>query len=185
MDVSGYYSGQLNSSNGIVPYSRDYVGSIKLIEDSGFIPFKNKKPLNSTLNQIFEEFRDKTGFDVDVQELKDEFLDKNPKTRSAMNLYNSLASTFSNDVDNPSAIEDFLNEKIDEYVSAKDTNGDKALTSSETDLNTTLFTEIDSNKDDNIDINEIKSNFYDKFNSLKNILNYFKANPGNLIDTYA
>ena len=171
MEVSGYYSGQLNRGNGIIPYSRDYVGSVQLIEDSGFIPFKNKKPLNSTLNQIFEEFKDKTGFNVDVQELKDEFLDKNPKTRSAMNLYNSLASTFSSDVDSPSAIENFLNKKIDEYVSAKDTDDDKALTSSEADLNTTLFTEINSNKDDNIDVKEIKNNFYDKFNSLKNILN--------------
>ncbi len=184
MGVSGYYADQLNS-NAIKPYSKNYVGGIQLIEKSGFDPFKKKSPLNSTLNQIFEEFKEKTGFEVDVKELKDEFLDKNPPTRNALNLYNSLESTFSGNLADPSAIESFLNEKIDEYVSKNDTDDDMALSTRESDLETTLFTDIDKNKDDKIDTNEMKSNFYDKFDSLKNILNYFKTNPGTLIDKYA
>jgi len=184
MDILGAYSGQL-SANAVAPYSNDYVGGVQLIEKSGFIPFKDKNPLNSTLNQVFEEFKEKTGFDVDVKELKDEFLDKNPRTRSAMTLYNSLESTFSSNRGASSAIESFLNEKIDEYVSENDEDGDGVLNAEEGELDETLFAEIDKDKDKKIDASEMKNNFYDKFNSLNNILNYFKTNQGSLVDTYA
>ena len=185
MDVSNAYSSQLGSSSAVSKYSNDYVGGVQLIEKSGFVPFKDKNPLNSTLNQIFDEFKEKTGFDVDVKELKDEFLDKNPRTRGAMSLYNSLESTFSNSPDTTSAIESFLNEKIDQYAVENDEDEDGTLSLDEAEIDETLFADIDKDKDNNIDTNEIKSNFYDKFDSLKNILNYFKTNPGTLVDTYA
>lgn len=184
MDVSGYYSGLLNQT-AVIPYTQDFVGGVQLIEKSGFLPFKDKEPLNSTLNQIFEEFKQKTGFEVNISELKDEFLDKNPQTRNAMNLYNSLENTFSNKLNEPSAIENFLNEKIDEYITDYDTDNDKELNNEELNINDERFNEIDSGKDRKINANEIKDNFYGKFNSLKNILNYFKANPGTFLDTYA
>jgi len=184
MDVSSYYSGLLNQT-AVTPYSQDFVGGVQLIEKSGFLPFKEKEPLNSTLNQIFEEFKQKTGFDVDVNELKNEFLDNNPQTRNAMNLYNSLENTFSSKLNEPSAIENFLNDKIDEYISDYDTDNDNELNTEEIDITDTKFKEIDKEKNGKINSDEIKNNFYEKFNSLKNILNYFKTNPGTLLDTYA
>ncbi len=186
MDVTGYVSGQLNRSGGaVVPYTKNYVGGVQLIEDSGFQPFSDKQPLNSTLNQVFETFREKTGFDVDSESLRDQFLERNPATRNAMNLYNALGTTFTSRLGAGAPIEDFLNERIETFIAEADEDEDGGLNRSESNLDEMDFINADRNDDDRIDSDEMKDTLYNGFNSLKNILNHFRNNPGTFVDMYA
>lgn len=185
MDVTGYISNQLNG-NLNVPYSRDYLGSIQLLENSGFNPFSDTSPLNSTLYQIFNRFVEKTGLNTDANTLKDEFLEENPSTRQAVNLYGSLENTFAiRNAGEQAAIVDFLNQKIDDFITEKDTDDSGTLTQSESKLTETLFQNIDSNRDEEINAQEMENNFYSNFTQLNNVLNYFQNTPGTLINILA
>ncbi len=183
MEITSYASELVEQS--LVPkYSRDYVGGVQLLEKSGFSPFKEKEPLNSALNQVFDKFVKKTGFNLNAEELKSEFLNKNPDVKRALNLYNALETTFSPKQTGKNAkIVEFLNSKIEEYVSTYDKNSDGYLTKEE--AKDIELSTLDTNKDQKVNAEEIKSDFYNNFKELENIINYFKNSPGSFVDIYA
>ncbi|MCP5103439.1 MAG: hypothetical protein GY950_08675 [bacterium] len=167
------------------PYTRDYVGAVKLLENSGFSPFADSSPLNSTLNQVFSRFVEKTGLANDTNTLRDEFLAENPSTQRALGLYGALESTFgSRGASEQSAIVDFLNTKIDDFITTNDQNDDDTLTLEESQLTPTLFEEADANSDFQVNAEELQGNFYNDFQELGGVLNYFRTTPGTLLDVY-
>ena len=176
---------QLNRSNSAT-YSTDYLGAVRLLENSGFSPYTdNNSPLSATLNQVFTRFIEKTGLGTDANTLQDEFLGGNSSTRRAMGLYSALENTFgSRGKGEQAAIVDFLNTKIDDYISTKDQNSDSMLTLEESELTPTLFEEADANRDSQLNAEEMRNNFYNSFQELSNVLNYFRSTPGILIDVY-
>ena len=183
MEITSYASELIEQS--LVPkYTKDFVGGVQLLEKSGFFPFQEKEPLNSALNQVFDKFIKKTGLNLNKDELKAEFLEKNPDVKRALNLYNALETTFSPKITGKDAkIVDFLNSKIEEYVSTYDKNSNGYLTKKEAgDLD---ISSLNKNNDNMVDVEEIKSDFYNNFKELKNIINYFKNSPGSFVDIYA
>jgi hypothetical protein len=185
MDVLGYISNQLDG-NRAIPYTKDYLGAVQLLEGSGFSPFSDTSPLSSTLYQIFNRFVEKTGLDTNPNVLKDEFLEQNPSSRQAINLYGALENTFAaRGVGEKAVIVDFLNKRIDEFVTEKDTDETNTLTREESGLTDRLFQTIDANRDEEINAEEIQDNFYTNFTQLNNVLNYFQNTPGALIDVFA
>ena len=167
-------------------YSTDFVGASRMLEDAGFSPFTQSSPLDSTLTQIFDRFVQKTGLDSNSNDLKDEFLQEHPTVRQALGLYNSLENTFSNRTSGQqAAIVDFLNTKIDEFATEKDTNSDSLLTQEESGLDDTLFSQVDRDQDNRVTTDELRNNFYNNFTELNNVLNYFQGNRGVLIDVFA
>jgi hypothetical protein len=156
-----------------------------MLEDSGFSPFAQSGPLDSTLTQIFDRFVQKTGLGTDSTTLKNEYLDENPAMQRAMNLYDSMENTFAGrGAGEKAAIVDFLNTKIDEYVATKDQDGDNTLTLEESEFTETLFEEADADRDAQLSTEEVKNNFYEGFQQLNNVLDYFRNTRGNLIDIY-
>lgn len=175
---------QLNRG-GAVPYTRDYVGATRLLEDSGFSPFTGGSPLGSTLNQVFSRFVEKTGLGTDASALRDEFLKENSTARRALGLYNALENTFgARGESEKAAIVDFLNTKIEDFVATNDQNSDSMLTLEESALSPTLFEEADRNRDSQLNAEELRNNFYNNFQELNNVMNYFQSTPGILIDIY-
>jgi hypothetical protein len=185
LDIANYISNQFGS-NVTASYSADYVGAVQLLENSGFSPFSDSSPLNSTLNQVFDRFVRKTGLDTTSNQLTDEFLEENSSTRRALNLYSALENTFSSrSAGQKSAIVNFLNTKIDEFISTKDSNDlNTTLNQEESGFDDTLFDEIDADRDQEISAEELRSNFLEDFKELDNILNYFQSNKGVLIDVF-
>ncbi len=175
---------QLNRG-GAVPYSQDYVGSVKLLENSGFSPFTDGSPLGSTLNQVFSRFVEKTGIGTDAAALKTEFLGENPPAQRAMGLYNALENTFgARGEGEQAAVVDFLNTKIDDFVAAKDQDSDNMLTLEESEISPTLFEEADRNRDSQLNSEELRNNFYNNSRELSSVMNYFQSTPGVLLDIY-
>jgi hypothetical protein len=183
--VASYIDSQLPGQSS-VNYTTDYVGAVKLLENSGFSPFEGSgSPLNATLNQIFDRFVQKTGLDTTSNKLKDDFLQENPKTQQALNLYSGLENTFAvKSSGDQAAIVDFLNFKIDDFVTTNDSDQNNTLTQEESSLSDTLFQEIDADRNSEITGTELKDNFFNNFNELNNVLNYFQSNRGILIDVY-
>ncbi len=183
-NIEGYISNQLDggvSGN----YTTDYVGAVKLLETSGFSPFSDSSPLGATLSQIFDRFVQKTGLDTTSNKLKDEFLQENPTTQQALDLYSALENTFSTKtIGEKASIVDFLNTKIDDFVTTKDSDTNNTLNQEESGLTDTLFLEVDADKDSEISGDELRNNFYSNFNELNNVLNYFQNTRGVLIDVY-
>ena len=185
MDVLGYISNQVDASR-TIPYTKDYLGAVQLLEGSGFNPFSGTSPLNSTLSQIFNRFVEKTGLDTNANVLKDEFLEQNPAERKALSLYGALENTFaSRGAGEKTIIVDFLNQKIDEFITENDTDETGTLTRKESGLTGRLFQSIDANRDEEINAEEIQDNFYTNFTQLNNVLDYFQNTPGALIDIFA
>ncbi len=189
MNISGSIANQLNNldqnSVGNVNATQDYLGSVKILEKAGFSPFIESSPLKSTLYRIFDRFVQKTGIDTTGSQLKDEYLEKNPPARRAVNLYNALENTFASRGNGEKArIVDFLNSQIDEYVSSKDSNSDTALTGEESGLSETLFAAMDSNRDSKVNAQEMRKNFYNNFTEMNYALDYFQNNRGVLVDIY-
>ncbi|MCP5052255.1 MAG: hypothetical protein GY940_34120 [bacterium] len=184
LNVASYISSQLDG-NVSPSYSADYVGAVQLLENTGFSPFSDASPLNSTLNQVFDRFVRKTGLDTTSNKLTDEFLQENPGTRRALNLYSALENTFSTrSAGQKSAIVDFLNTKIDEFVSTKDSNQNNTLSREEAGIDETLFDEIDDDRDLEINNDELRNNVLADFKEFNNILNYFQNGRGVLIDVF-
>jgi hypothetical protein len=186
MNVYEYAASQLDLNQTTTPtYTRDYVGAVQMLEDSGFSPFAQTSPLDSTLTQIFDRFVQKTGLGTDSNTLKNEYLDENPAMQRAMNLYDSLENTFAGrGAGEKAAIVDFLNTKIDEYFENQDENSDSTLTLEESDFTETLFEEADANRDAQLSTEEVRNNFYQGFQQLNNVLDYFRNTRGNLVDIY-
>lgn len=178
-------SAQLNRSSSTT-YSKDYLGAVRLLENSGFSPYaESSSPLGATLNQVFTRFVEKTGLGTDASTLQNEFLGGNYSARRAMGLYSALENTFgSRGKGEQAAIVDFLNTKIDDYISTKDQNSDSMLTLEESELTPTLFEEADANRDSQLNAEEMRNNFYSNFRELNNVLDYFRSTPGILIDVY-
>ncbi len=176
---------QLNRGQ-TVPYTRDYVGAVQLLEDSGFSPFGDTSPLSATLNQVFSRFVEKTGLGVDSNTLRDEFLAGNPTTRRALRLYEALENTFSSRrVGEQAAIVDFLNTKIDDFIATKDRDSDDLLALEESAMPPTLFEEADANRDSQLNSEELRNNFFNNFPELNNVMNYFRSTRGLLVDVFA
>lgn len=176
---------QLNRGQ-TVPYTRDYVGAVQLLEDSGFSPFGDTSPLSATLNQVFSRFVEKTGLGADSNTLRDEFLAENPATQRALGLYQALENTFSSrGAGEQAAIVDFLNTKIEDFIATKDQNSDDELTLEESELTPTLFEEADANRDSQLNTEELGNNFFNDFPELNNVMNYFRSTPGLLLDVFA
>ena len=185
MNVAGYITSQLENSVAI-PYHRDYLGSVQLLQNSGFTPYTDTSPMNSTLYRIFNRFVERTGLNTNPNALKDDFLKENPPSRQAINLYDSLENTFaSRGSGEKAAIVDFLNKKIDEFISDKDTDDSGSLSADESGITATLFQTIDTNRNNEINAQEMRDNFYTNFSQLNNVLNYFQNTPGVLIDVTA
>jgi len=175
---------QLNRG-GVVPYTRDYVGAVKLLENSGFSPLTGGSPLGSTLNRVFSRFVEKTGLGTDASTLRNEFLAENSTTRRAMGLYRALENTFgARGESEQAAIVDFLNTKIEDFVTAKDQNDDGMLTLEESELSPALFIEADRNRDSQLSAEELRNNFYNNFQELNNVMNYFQTTRGILVNVY-
>jgi len=175
---------QLNRG-GVVPYTRDYVGAVKLLENSGFSPFTGGSPLGSTLNRVFSRFVEKTGLGADASILRNEYLEENSIARRALGLYNALENTFgARGESEKAAIVDFLDTKIEEFVAAKDQDDDGMLTLEESELSPTLFKEADRDRDSQLSAEELRNHFYNNFPELNNVMNYFQSTPGILIDVY-
>lgn len=186
-NIASYINSNLDQlgTNAAV-YSTDFVGASRMLEDAGFNPFTQTSPLDSTLSQIFDRFVQKTGLDSNSNDLKDEFLQENPTTRQALGLYNSLENTFgSKSAGQQAAIVDFLNTKIDEFLTDQDEDSDSLLTQQESGLDDTLFNQVDKDQDYKISTEELKNNFYNNFAELNNVLNYFQGNRGVLVDIFA
>lgn len=185
MDVLGYISNQVDGIR-TIPYTKDYLGAVQLLEGSGFNPFFDTSPLNSTLYQIFNRFVEKTGLDTNTNVLKDEFLEQNPAARQAISLYGALENTFaSRGAGEKAVIVDFLNQKIAEFITENDIDETNTLTREESGLTERLFQTIDANRDEEINAEEIQDNFYTNFTQLNNVLDYFQHTPGALIDIFA
>jgi hypothetical protein len=182
--VNSYIANQLNG-NVSTKYGTDYVGSVQLLEKSGFSPFTDASPYSSTLNQVFDSFVQKTGLDSTATKLKDEYLGKNPSTQRALNLYSALENTFATKTPGEkSSIVGFLNTKIDDLFTAKDADGTKTLNQKESGFSDSYFLEVDKNNDAQISVDEMKNNFYGTYSQLNNVLDYFQSNRGVLLDTY-
>lgn len=185
MEVQGFIANQLDSNAARI-YTPDYLGSVQLLEKSGFSPFTRSSPLESTLFQVFNRFVEKTGLNADSNQLKDEYLTENPSVQRAVDLYSALDNSFAaRGAGEKAAIVDFLNSKIDDYITEKDANENKTLSRDESGFSQTLFRAIDANRDAEIDTEEIQDNFYNDFSQLNNVLNYFQSTPGVLVDMYA
>jgi hypothetical protein len=186
MDVAAYISNQLDSTR-TISYTKDYLGATQLLENSGFSPYADStSPFSSTLYQIFNRFVEKTGLNTNPNTLKDEFLEQNPSSRQAIDLYGALENTFAAQGPGEKAIiVDFLNKKIDEFITENDADKTGTLTFDEADFTDTLFQTIDTNQDEEITASEIQDNFYNNFTQLHNVLNYFQNTRGVLIDIFA
>lgn len=186
MNVYEYAASQLDLNKTAAPtYTRDYVGAVQMLEDSGFSPFTQSSPLDSTLTQIFDRFVQKTGLGTDANTLRSQYLEENPAMQRAMNLYDSLENTFaSRGAGEKAAIVDFLNTKIDDYFASKDQNNDNTLTLDESEFSETLFEEADANRDAQLSTEEVRNNFYQGFQQLNNVMDYFRNTRGNLVDIY-
>ncbi len=183
-DMLGYMTENLNRGS-VAPFTKDYLGAVRFLEESGFSPYKSEGPLSSTLNQVFDRFVQKTGIGSDSGSLKNAYLTANPTAQRAMDLYSSLENTFSARRPNDqAAIVDFLNTKIDEYVTEKDLDSDEVLTLQESSFSDSLFEEVDADKDSRVNADELKDNFYDNYQQMNNVLNYFQQTPGVLVDVY-
>ncbi len=185
MDITEYTTQHVNRG-GAAAYTQDYLGAVRMLEESGFSPFSKRSPLNSTLNQVFGRFVEKTGIGEDASVLIDDFLKENPQTQRALNLYGSLENNFTTVGKGQQAeIVEFLNGRIDAYVSQKDQNSDETLTLQESDISETLFEDIDMNNDSQLEADELKRNFYEGYREFSDVLNYFRTTPGVLIDFYS
>ncbi len=185
--ITGYLSNQFDSNVPIKgSYASDYLGSVQLLEKAGFSPFAEKSVIGSTLYQVFDRFVKKTGLDTTANKLKDEYLQDSPSSQHAMNIYSILENTFTpKGPGEKAAIVNFLNSKIDEFVSTKDTDTSGSLTLEESGINESIFKNLDTNRDNQINASEMKKSFYEDFKQLNYVLDYFQNTPGTLVDTYA
>lgn len=186
MDVLEYTAGQLNANRADTStYTPDMVGAVQLLEDSGFAPFSQNSPLDSSLTQIFDRFIQKTGLATDAGALKDDFLAANSNIQRSLGVYDALENTFSSrGSGDKAAIVDFLNTKIDDYFAERDQNSDTTLTLEESGFSETLFEEADADGDAQLSSQETRDNFYEGYRQLNNVLDYFRNSTGNLVDTY-
>ena len=169
MIVNPDYSSALRAGRSVQPYNQDYIGSIKLLENSGFSPFEEKSPINSTLNQIFSQFTEKNNLDTSSTELRSEFYEKNPSVRRALFTYDALEKAFSpKSAGKTSPIIDFLNDKLES--SKQNDVQPQAAAGAETQSTPRSVSGIDFARD---------------FAPLRNISEYFGTAIGTLVDTYA
>ncbi|MCP4154012.1 MAG: hypothetical protein GY757_40170 [bacterium] len=184
MDVTEYAAYTVNQQ-GVVPYTKDYVGGVRLLQDSQFFPFKQDSPFGSTITQVFDEFIQKTGIGLDAETLRGDFLEEYPSTQRALDLYGALKNNFTpKGAGEKATIVDFLNNQLDEYIETNDTDQDQALTLVETDMDADIFEATDADNDLRITADEMKNNFYENYEELDNVMNYFRSNSGSLVDTY-
>ncbi|MGE5344265.1 MAG: hypothetical protein ACM3SY_22590 [Candidatus Omnitrophota bacterium] len=186
--ILGYISNQydMGTAASMSPYPSDYLGSVQLLQNSGFSPLSDSSPLNSTLYEVFNRFVQKTGLDTTASKLKDEYLASNPSMQRAIDLYSALENTFASKAPGEqAAIVDFLNGKIEDFVTEKDTDQSGTLTQEEAGVDQTLFRSIDADNDNTINSEEMESHFYSDFTQLNNVLNYFQSTSGALLDLYA
>jgi len=185
MNVPGNIANQL-SNNNTIPYNKDFLSSVQLLENAGFAPFTDSSPMNSTLYQIFDRFVERTGLNTNSNVLKDDFLKENPSSRQAIYLYDTLENTFATRGTGERAlIVDFLNKKIDQSITDKDIDESGTLTAVESGINESLFQDIDADGNNEINAQEMKNNFFNDFTQFNSVLNYFRNTSGNLVDTYA
>jgi len=183
-DVTNFIPNQF-AGNQTQNYTTDFIGSVKLLEDSGFNPYRGGSPLSGTLNQVFDRFVQKTGLDTTASKLTDEFLLNNPTTRNALGVYDALENTFaSRNAGQQSAIVDFLSSKIDTLMTDRDTDQNSSLNLLESGFSRSIFDQIDRDEDLEISGDEFKNDFFNSFSELNNVLNYFQSNRGVLLDTY-
>ncbi len=181
---ANYIASQLGG-NVSANYATDYMGSVQMLERSGFSPFTDGSPLSATLNQIFDRFVQKTGLDSTSSKLKDEYLQQNPNTQRALNLYGALENTFATKNSGEKAsIVNFLNTKIDDLFTGKDADKNKTLSQKESGFENSYFLEMDKNNDAQISTDELKNNFYSTYSQLNNVLDYFQTTRGLIVDTY-
>lgn len=179
--VLDYTSEQLN--RGVSVYTRDFVGSVRMLEDAGFSPFTKKSPLDSTISQVFSRFVEKTGIADNVDTLRNNFLEQYPGTQRALDLYSSLQNTFApRGAGEKAAIVDFLNARIDDYISQKDKNDDQMLTLEESNFSESLFEQADADNDRMLNTDELSNNFFENYQSFNNVVNYFRRTTGNIIN---
>ncbi|MCP4213692.1 MAG: hypothetical protein GY765_03500 [bacterium] len=185
MQSTGYVSNQFNDAANI-PYSHDFVGAVQMLGDAGLAPFSDSSPLSSTLSQIFTEFVEKTGLNSDSTTLKNDFLAQTPSAGRAMDLYESLDNTFSARGEGEQAvIVDFLNSRIDSFITDNDQDGDGSLNAEESTLSTDRFNTVDADSNLKLNSEEIQNDFYGGYRELGNVLNHFRSNSGVLLDLYA
>lgn len=185
-NLHGFISGQLDQNSSISSFTPDYVGSVQLLEQAGFSPFTESSPLDSTLYQVFNRFVQKTGLDTTANKLKDDYLQENPSAQRAIDLYSALENTFaSRGSGEQAAIVDFLNTRIDDFVTTRDTDENNILSQEESGLTDTLFREVDADRSGGITAEEFRGNFYNDFNQLNNVLNFFQNTTGTLLDVTA
>jgi len=185
--IAGYVTNQFDRSNiSTNTFPTDYLGSIQLLDKSGFSPYTDNSPTNSVLYSIFNRFVQKTGLDTTANKLKDEYLQNNASAQNAISLYGALENTFATKrPGEQAAIVDFLNTKIEDFITQKDSNQTGSLTQNESGISGEIFNAIDSNRDSVINSQEMQDNFYRDFTQLNNVLNYFQNTSGALIDIYA
>lgn len=177
---------KLNRGN-LGVFNRDFLGSVRMLEESGFTPLSRveQSPLNSTLKQVFSRFVEKTGIGSDAEVLRNEYLERTPSMQRAMDLYSTLQNNFaSRSSGEKAAIVDFLNVKIDEYITEKDKNKDDMLTLEESEFADTLFEEADKDGNSRLNSQEIGSNFFENYQALSNVVSYFQRTPGILVDMF-
>lgn len=179
--VLDYTSEQLNRGVGI--YTRDFVGSVRMLEDAGFSPFTKNSPLDSAITQVFSRFVDKTGIGENTATLRSDFLEQYPGTQRALDLYSSLQNTFaSKGAGEQAGIVDFLNSRIDEYIAEKDQNEDQMLTLEESEFSESLFERADSDSDNQLNTGEISNDFFEKYQAFSNVVHYFQRTPGTIVN---
>lgn len=185
-NLHGFISGQLDQNTSVSNFRPDYLGSVQLLEQAGFSPFTESSPLNSTLFQVFNRFVQKTGLDTTASKLKDDYLQENPSAQRAVDLYSSLENTFaSRGSGEQAAIVDFLNSKIDDFITSRDSDENSILSQEESGLTDTLFQEVDADRSGGVTAEEFRGNFYSDFSQLNNVLNYFQNTTGTLLDVTA
>ncbi len=171
----------------LVPFPQDYSGVIKLLETSGFSPFKySNSPVESTLTEIFDTFSKSTGDTYSARDLNSEFLQANPRVRNSLNIYNTIQNAFTPvEAGARSSLETFLRTKIDDFIGQKDVDLSGGIERGEAEYNEELFQQIDSDGNEILDAEEIEENFYNGFDALQNILSYFRPPTGSFVDLTA
>jgi hypothetical protein len=168
MKIESDYASIIRTDRSVQPFSRNYLGSVQLLENTGFSPFSEKSPVNSALNQVFSNFAQQNQLTTSSTALKNEFLGKNPGVRRALNTYDALEKTFApKGPGQESAIVDFMNSKLEEdrpgsLQSPSTTTGGQTSGSDQT-----------------------GSDLARDFSPLRRILDYFSNPSGNLVDLWA
>ncbi len=170
----------------VQPYNRDYLGGVRLLQDSGFDPFSDRSPAKSALNQVFSDFSRRLPGAGSAEDLESNYLNSLSPSRKLAGLYDTLEQSFApTGPGRSSPLVSYLNDRVDLYVSERDQDADGALSSQEAGLKRGEISSLDGNRDGSLTTGEIKQGLANGNAPLRRILDFFRTPPGQVVDLYA